>query len=400
MGSLQEQFDSGGGQAFTLSPGEYAGPLRVSRPCVIDGGGATLWAARGPVLVIAAPGVTVKNLRVEVTETAAADQTAILAEQPGAALENVEVRGDVSGFPGEAPHWDLPPLLSLGEFAAGKSNSFAVRVQAPAPAELACNIGGVSVTPARLQAGEQTILLQADALRDNTILYGELLVKTAVVRRLCVTGKSLKDAPERRGAPPEPVPAAEGPMLAPVELLAPSSPQDEVAFVKRGQRISFKDLGQGVLKTALEYKGPPVELDSYIFMLQANGRVRGDTDFIFFGNPQSPDHAVRLADAGGQTLALADLEAVDPAVERLAFCYSIYGDDPGKNFSRVQEPVLRVFAGEREACRLKLEDLRVEKTLVAMEAYRYKGEWKLKFVGAGYREGLRRLCEDYGVEVE
>lgn len=400
MNRLQEQFDSSREQTFALPSGEYQGPLRISRSCVIDGGGATLWAARGPVLVIAAPGVTVKNLRVEITEATAANQTAILAEHSGTVLENVEVRGDLSGFPGEAPHWDLPSLLSLGEFAAGKPNSFAIRVRAPAPAELLCEIGGVSLSPARLQAGEQTILLQADALRDHTILYGDILVKTGVIRRICITGKSLKDGPERRGGAPKPASAAEGPVPAPAEILAPASPQDHVAEVKRGQRVSFQDLGQGVLKAALEYQGPSVELDSYIFLLQANGKVRGDADFVFFGNPRSPDGAVRLADSGGQPLALADLEAIDPAVERVAFCYSIYGDDPRKNFAQVREPMLRIFAGDQEVCRLKLEDLRVEKTLVAAEAYRYKGQWKLKFVGAGYQDGLRRLCEEYGVDVE
>ena len=89
-------------------------------------------------------------------------------------------------------------------------------------------------------------------------------------------------------------------------------------------------------------------------------------------------------------------------MERLAICYSIYesGEGASPTFAQVQEPLLRIFAGEEEVFRLKLEDLRVEKTLVAVEVYRYKGQWKLNFVGAGYRDGLRRLCESYGVEVE
>ena len=49
---------------------------------------------------------------------------------------------------------------------------------------------------------------------------------------------------------------------------------------------------------------------------------------------------------------------------------------------------------------MKPEDLSVEKTLVAVEVYRYKGQWKLNFVASGYRDGLRRLCESYGVEVQ
>ena len=44
--------------------------------------------------------------------------------------------------------------------------------------------------------------------------------------------------------------------------------------------------------------------------------------------------------------------------------------------------------------------LNLEKTVVALEFYRYKGDWKVQFVGAGYHSGLRTLCESYGVEVE
>ncbi|MCI9121079.1 MAG: hypothetical protein HFG00_06075 [Oscillibacter sp.] len=401
MNRLQEQFDRAGA-ALTLSPGEYEGPLRVTRPCVLDGGGSTLWAMTGPVLVVESPGVTVRNLRVEITEAQAASHTAIQMEQP-AALENVEVRGDVVGLPGEAPHWDLPALVSLGEFAAGTPNAFSVQIQAAAPAELICGMEGVTASPARLEEGPQTFLLQAEPLRDNTILYGELLLRTAVTRRLCVTGLARKGAPERREAvPAQPVvPRDASPVLLPAELLAPQV--SGVPYVKRGQRLAFQDLGAGTLKVALEHQGggQDLELDAYMFLLGSSGKVRGDSDFVFFGNPVSPDQAVRLASAGKNVpLALADLDRVDPAVERLAVCFSVYGDEAGKNFSRLREPLLRIFAGEREACRLRLDDLRVEKTLVAVEVYRYKGQWKLNFVGSGYQDGLRPLCESYGVEVE
>lgn len=406
MNSLQEQFDNRAGGEFTLPPGEYEGPLRVLCPCTIDGGGATLWARQGPVLTVAAAGVTVKNLRVEVTESASGPAAAALTtEHADTVLEQVEVRGDVVGVPREAPHWELPSLLSLGDFAAGVENSFALRLTVPAGAELVCGLGGVTLSPGRLAVGEQTVLLQVDALRDRTILYGEIFVKTKVLRRICVTGRAMKDAPQRRETAPT-SPAAEGPVPVPEALIAPAAEGESVPYVKRGQRVAFQELGQSprMLKAALEYQGlrQPLELDAYVFLLQGNNRVRGDADFVFFGNPASQDGAVRLAESGSVPLVLADLEKLDPAVERVAICYSIYEDQKkgGQTFAQVQDPLFRVFAGEQEVFRLKLEDLRVEKTLVAAEVYRYKGQWKLNFVGAGYRDGLRRLCESYGIEVE
>lgn len=400
MSWIQEQFQNCG-EALTLLPGEYEGPLQVDRPCVIDGSGATLWASCGPVLEILAPGVTVKNLRVEVTEEQAACRTALRSASGKLSLEQVEVRGDVEGIPGEAVHWDLPPLIALGTFAAGAVNVFSVPIQAAGAGELSCAIGGLDLSPARLSAGAQTLSLRTGELRDHTVLYGDIFVKTAVTRRICVTGSARRDAPRRQDVPAS-FPQASGPDLVtpPAELLAPSVLDEHVPYMKRGQRAGFPELGgPAPLKIALEYRGSrqPLELDGYVFLLQANQRVRGDRDFLFFNNPQSPDRAVRMA---GNTLVLADLGKLDPTVERIAVCYSVYGDDPGRNFSLVREPLLRVFSGAKELCRLKLDQLSVEKTLVAAEVYRYKGQWKVNFVASGYRDGLRRLCESYGVEVE
>lgn len=405
MDRLQERFD-GGGMEFVLEPGEYEGPLRVTRPCVIEGNGATLWAARGPVLVIESPGVRVKNLRVEITgeHRGGAEAVALLTKTPDTALEQVEVRGDVEGLSalGEAPHWDLPPLLSLGDFSAGEENSFSIRLTAPAPAELLCALDGGTLRPARLTAGEQTVCLQMEPLRDRTVLYGELFVKTRVLRRICVTGRAMKDAPRRRERASIPVSGPEGPAPVPPEWIAPAEEEDGVPYMRRGQRAGLQR--PGLVKAVLEYRGlhRPMDLDCYVFLLQDGGKVRGDADFVFFGNPESPDRAVRLVKGAAFPVALADLERLDPGVERLAVCYSIYedGKGEGRNFSQVQDPMLRMFLGEEEICRLKLEDLQVERTLVAVEIYRYKGQWKMNFVGAGYRDGLRRLCESYGVEVE
>ncbi len=403
MNRLQERFDQDkGGMVFSLAPGEYEGPLRIDRPCVFDGGGATLWAACGPVLEILSPDVTLKNIRVEVTEPNAVSRTAIRTYYPYPKLEQVEVSGDLEGFPDEAMHWELPPLIALGVFAAGAENIFSVSLQAAALAELECAIGGLTLSPSRLAKGAQTITLRTGELRDNTILYGDLLVKTGVIRRICVTGTAKKDAPQRRDAPAS-VPQDLEPVqiTPPAELLAPSVLDQSVPSMKRGQRTGFPELGSGVMKIALEFQEPrqSLDVDSYVFLLQGNQRVRGDSDFLFFNNPESRNRSVRLA-GKSPALMLADLEKLDPSVERIAVCYSVYGDDPQKNFSLLKEPLLRVFSGEKELCRLKLDELSIEKTLVAVEIYRYKGQWKLNFVASGYRDGLRRLCESYGVEVE
>ena len=230
------------------------------------------------------------------------------------------------------------------------------------------------------------------------MLYGDLEVRTKVTRRIAITGRARKDAPHRQEAPPASISEEARSVAVPEAHLAPAV--SGVPYMKRGQRAGYEELGgQGVLKAALEHQGfrTQLELDCYLFLLQGNQKVRGDGDLVFFGNRTAADGAMRLSETG--EVALLDLGLLEPSIERIAVCWSVYGDEPEKNFSQVQEPVLRIFSGERELCRLKLEDLQV-KTLVAVEVYRYKGAWKLNFVGAGYRDGLRRLCGSYGVEVE
>ena len=66
----------------------------------------------------------------------------------------------------------------------------------------------------------------------------------------------------------------------------------------------------------------------------------------------------------------------------------------------VSSPAIRVFCHDKEVFRFELKDLSEETTVVAAEIYQYKGQWKMSFVGSGYRSGLKQLCESYGVNVE
>lgn len=182
MGKIQEQFNSNSSADFILTPGEYEGPLVVDRACTIDGCRSTLWANNGPVLTVSAPNVTVKNLRIEVTGSPT-DENARIAmktNDPYTKLENIEVHGNVIGFSQEAENWDLPGIISLGEFAANKENTFAVSLQAPSEASLDSKVKDLRISPTHLSIGQNSLTLTTDELRSNTILYGEIMVRSAV----------------------------------------------------------------------------------------------------------------------------------------------------------------------------------------------------------------------------
>ena len=407
MGKIQEQFNSNSSADFILTPGEYEGPLVVDRACTIDGCRSTLWANNGPVLTVAAPNVTVKNLRIEVTGSPTDEKAriAMKANDPYTKLENIEVHGNVIGFSQEAENWDLPGIISLGEFAANKENIFAVSLQAPSEATLDSKVKDLRISPTHLSIGQNSLTLTTDELRNNTILYGEIMVRSAVSRRIYVTGKALKDAPVHDEA----LPVANGPTVSlpvqidpPAEVIAPQVSDTNVQAIKRGQRISIKELQSSQIKIIYEHQSAAsgLDIDSYCFALSDNGKVSCDEDLIFFGNTEAKNHSIKLSTADAKPLVLIDLEKVDSAVNKIAVCYSIYGDESSQNFSKVMSPTIRIFGGDKEVYRFELKDLTEEKTVVATEIYRYKGEWKLNFVGAGYNSGLKQLCEGYGVNVE
>lgn len=426
MRTVRELFGENAGGEIIVSPGEYAGPLVVDRACSIKGNMSVIWADSGPVLVIKAAGVKIENLRVEVTGNG--EFTAISSEYPDAKLINVEVRGNVKGIPGEAEKWELPNVISLGDFAAEEDNRFRVKINAAGKATLESRAKALTITPGSLEKGENSVLLTADALKDNTILYGEIMVHSAVSRRIYVMGKARAGAPKYDVLEPptiehnttDPViSASPRASVFPMEQISEhnisenlsknvnenitentgDNKNDNIKQAKKGQRIPISELGSENIKIVFEHKSADksIEIDGYAFLLRENGKVTKDEDLVFFGNTESPDKSVR---AGSEEAFIeADLEKTEPSVAKIAVCFSVYGDMQ-KNISSVKDPAVRIFGGGKEMYRFDLGDLSNEKTFVAVELYRYKGEWKLNFVGAGYKSGLKKLCESYGVEVE
>ena len=142
-----------------------------------------------------------------------------------------------------------------------------------------------------------------------------------------------------------------------------------------------------------------VDVDAYVFRLYADGRVRGDADLVFFGNPIADDGSIRV-EKGARIGAVVDVAALAAEAARLVICFSVYEDGAGRDFSHVRSPLVTLSAGGVTQYRFPLDALHREKTVNAAELYRYRGAWKLRLVGAGYEAGLARLCEDYGLSVE
>lgn len=146
-----------------------------------------------------------------------------------------------------------------------------------------------------------------------------------------------------------------------------------------------------------------IELDCSAFLLAPGGKVTGDSDLIFYGNPSNAFISYTEVGATERQL-LIGLDKINSQVDKIAFTLTIYeGEQRRQNFSQVNGAFIRFAnaATGQELLRYELgNSFSVETAIVVGELYRYNGEWKFNSIGAGYSGGLSALCTSYGVETQ
>ncbi len=188
----------------------------------------------------------------------------------------------------------------------------------------------------------------------------------------------------------------------------------------KGQKISL-DKGMKMALIGLgwntdRYTGrADFDLDASAFLLGANGRVRKDEDFVFYGNLRSQNDAVvhtgdsLSGNSGGDDETLfIDFSKVPANVERIAITVTIYeAEERRQNFGQVSNAYVRLARRSSEDDTVGVEELRydlredfsIETAVVVCELYREGSAWKFNAVGSGYSGGLYALCKAYGVNV-
>lgn len=166
-------------------------------------------------------------------------------------------------------------------------------------------------------------------------------------------------------------------------------------------RLFMKDITNKEVRLKFSYKDlkQPLDIDPYIFLLGKDGYVSKEEDFVFFGNPVSSCGSVMSLGEGANKDVCIRLDQVPEDIRTIAVCYSIYEDSMGGNFSQVDYPALTVLADGKEKLCFTVCDLEDEIAMVFVEIYRYQEEWKIRCIGAGYKEGLDKLCESYGIQI-
>lgn len=188
--------------------------------------------------------------------------------------------------------------------------------------------------------------------------------------------------------------------------------------LQKGQKVDLTKSNPGLTKIIIglgwdinKYDGgKDFDLDSSAFMLNAEGKVANDKDFIFFNNTTSSDSSVNHtgdnrsgAGDGDDEQIKIDLALVSSNIAKISFGITIHeANERNQNFGQVSNAYVRVLnelSGE-ELIRYDLgEDFSVETAVVVGELYRNNTEWKFNAIGSGYQNGLAGLCKDFGLDV-
>jgi len=156
--------------------------------------------------------------------------------------------------------------------------------------------------------------------------------------------------------------------------------------------------------------GADFDLDASAFMVKEDGKVRSNSDFIFYNQTKSACGSVEHtgdnrtgAGDGDDEAVIVLLDKVPADVQRIVFCVTIHDADVRKqNFGQVSHAFVRVVNKDsnNEVARYDLsEDASIETAMIFGEIYRHSGEWKFKAVGQGYAGGLAALAKQYGIDV-
>ncbi|WP_266202742.1 TerD family protein [Pontibacter kalidii] len=180
--------------------------------------------------------------------------------------------------------------------------------------------------------------------------------------------------------------------------------------LQKGQRI---DIGLSRISVGLgwdpnEGTGHDFDLDASAFMIDANRLIPAEDFFIFYGNTDSPDHALHHTgddptggnseDGDDETIEI-DLSKVDARVEEILFVVTIHDAvQRRQNFGQVRSSYIRIVdnTSNQEIAKYELEeDFSVETAVEFGRLYKRNNKWKFEASGIGYKEDLAYFLGKY-----
>lgn len=175
----------------------------------------------------------------------------------------------------------------------------------------------------------------------------------------------------------------------------------------KGANVELSTLTEasGPITVTLSWTDPSGggEADASVLLLNADGKVRSDEDFIFYNQPASSDGSVQLlgkspTGSGSQDRILIDLGELPAEIERVVATASRYS---GATFGELNDLRLSISDSSGDSLlAFDISDASTETAFVFGELYRRGDGWKFRAVGQGYASGLAGLATDFGISVD
>lgn len=195
--------------------------------------------------------------------------------------------------------------------------------------------------------------------------------------------------------------------------------------VQKGERVSLskKSANLSKITVGLGWKvrdtdGIDFDLDSSIFLCDANGRITADSDFVYFGNLSHPSGAVlhqgdNKSGSVAQSTELGnpandseqifiDLNLVPAHIQQLNFVVTIHQAlKRNQNFGQVNDAYIRIDDSANGGTPLVMFDLTenasVNTSIITGQIYRKNGEWSFVGINDGFKAGLNDICNKFGL---
>jgi tellurite resistance protein TerA len=152
------------------------------------------------------------------------------------------------------------------------------------------------------------------------------------------------------------------------------------------------------LTVKIEFAPANQTLDISSFRLYDSGKVRGDSDMVFFGQKSNEDGTIRLVSETPDFVAFSvNVNALKADVQKIAFSATC---DAGKNIGQLDKLTLSVEQAGNSLIQAQVDvSGKQEAALILGELYRRNHEWKFRFISQGFNGGLKPLAEHFGVEI-
>lgn len=271
----------------------------------------------------------------------------------------------------------------------------------------------------------------------NTVTYG--VIQTQTIESLNTRkpqSSSAQSTPEHLPETPRPQPVASQPNLVssqtrPVQPAAsrnqsgsaqttPPQIQPVPAVVRRsipplrhmvqkGQKTTLENnTPLRTIKACLGWNtiNPQCDVDVSAFMLGSNGKVPGDSWFVFYGQEESPDHSTvfRTETSSDRESITIHLDKLNPTIQKIVFVLTIHeAFEKRLHFGMLEDAYIRILNADNSEELVSFKMTEYYTNIISMmigEIYNHNSIWKFNAIGNGVAKDLSGLCELYGVQVD